>query len=138
LRFPAQAAVAAVPVDSVSRLQFAEVAAAVAARIDPQRTGAWLHNGDFLEGDFQGMDAREIRLGSVLFGNRTIERDRVVAVVLRPLTPKPRPWRVSLRDGSTLRLDQLPLDAGTLTLKASPFSGLRIPASSISEVRWEP
>jgi hypothetical protein len=137
-RFPTNGLMRKLAVDAVSRIQFGEVPADVAARFDPHRTGVWLHNGDFLEGDFQGMDSREIRLGSVLFGNRGVERERVLVLLLRPPSTSQKPWAVLLHDGSTLRLDPMVFESGSVLLKANPFSGLKVPSSRISEIRHLP
>ena len=138
LRFRTNGLLRQLPVDAVARIQFAEIPPELEVKFDPQRAGAWLHNGDFLEGDFQGMDEREVRLGSILFGNRGVERDRVLALVLRSFVPSSKPWGVVLRDGSVLRLDELVLEPGSVSLRATPFNGLKVPMALISELRFLP
>ena len=60
------------------------------------------------------MEANEIKLGSILFGNRTVERERVLAIVLRPIASQPRQWAVRTQKGSVFVLDEVVFEPAAL------------------------
>jgi hypothetical protein len=124
-----------VPVASISRIHLADVQQDVVAKFDPNRTGAWLHNGDFLEGDFLGMDAKQVRLGSILFGNHVVDRDRVLAILIRAPIARARKWNLTLADGSRFFVEKLRIDSTGLAISDSLFGSLRVPWSVLSHLQ---
>ena len=125
------------PTEWVSRIFVTEVPQAILEKLDPTRPGALLHDGDFVEGDFQSIDASELRMSSILFGSHRIKRDRVAAVVLRSLPRSISSWHVITLTGSVFRPTELTSELGVLKLTGLPSGVLRLPATQILEVRRE-
>lgn len=123
---------------AVSRIQLASVSQELQAKLEGNSAGVWLHSGDFVEGEFRGMDATQVRLGSILFGNLTVERERVLAISLRPPSNKPSRWVASLVDGSQLRAELLTMEPDRLRLAHPVLKHLRIPLSSIAQLVRDP
>lgn len=123
---------------AVSRIQLASVPRDLLVKLENSGPGVCLHSGDFVEGEFRGMDAAQVRLGSILFGNLTVERERVLAVLLRPNSNKPSRWILSLTDGSRLRAETLTLLPDALRLSHPILKHLQLPLSALAELVREP
>lgn len=121
-----------IPLASISRIHLADVPQDLVAKFDNERVGAWLHNGDFLEGDFQGMDAKQVRLSSILFGNHVVDRDRVLAILIRPPVARARKWSLTLTDGSRLFAENLMVDTESLKVSDGLLGVVRIPWAQLS------
>ena len=129
---------AKLPVAVLSRIHLADVSQDVVAKFDSERNGAWLHNGDFLEGEFRGMDAKEVRLGSILFGNHVVERDRVLAILIRSPISRARKWSLTLTDGSRFFAEKLIINPSNLSISDPLFGKLLVPWSMLSILQAEP
>ncbi|MBI1842142.1 MAG: hypothetical protein HYR88_15000 [Verrucomicrobia bacterium] len=125
------------PVEWVSRVYLAEIPYAALEKLDPARAGALLHDGDFIEGEFQSLDAAELRMSSILFGNHRVKRERVAAVVLRALPRSGSPWRIATLGGSLFRPSSVAIETGGLKLSGLPSGFLRLPERQLLEARRE-
>lgn len=97
--------------------------------------GVLLTNGDFLEGEFRGVEGRQLKLSSVLFGPRSLGLDQVAAVALRPVAPGPAAFEVRTLDGTRLRAEALAGDAGHLRVHEPVLGPLRMPLEVLAEIR---
>jgi hypothetical protein len=138
LRFPANSVVESVPSDRAARVNLVPLPPKAIEQLANSRAGLLLHNGDFMEGEVRGFDATGIRMSSVLFGNRTVERDRVLAIVYRAATQAAAPWRVVLKDGSTLVADRIRVGAGRIQLLGGAFKGVEMEARELAEIARQP
>ncbi|HAM70621.1 MAG TPA: hypothetical protein DCM86_03145 [Verrucomicrobiales bacterium] len=137
LSFPAGSLLPQLPLEQVARIHLASPPAAIANQFDSQRgAGIWLQNGDFVEGEFRGLTPKEVRLVSVLFGIRSFDRDQVLAIALRPAAPRrsDEAWRITLKDGSTLRVRALEVHPTGIKLVAAPYDGLTLPPDQLFQV----
>lgn len=105
------------------------------APIDSGQRGVLLINGDFLEGEFRGVQGRQLQLSSVLFGLRSLGLDQVATVALRPLAPGPAAFEVHTLDGTRLRAEALVGDAGHLRVQEPGLGPLRVPMEALAEIR---
>jgi hypothetical protein len=100
------------------------------------RAGVLLSNGDFIDGDFRGIEAGCVKINSVLLGQRRYELNRkVAAVLLRDITPRPAPLEVATHDGSLWRPERLAFERDTLVLSTPLLGEWRLPADELLEIR---
>jgi hypothetical protein len=100
------------------------------------RTGLLLANGDFIDGDFRGVEAGHVKISSVLLGQRRHELNRrVAAVLLRDVTPRSVPLEVATHDGSLWRSEHLTFEQDTLVLSTPLLGEWRLPADDLLEIR---
>jgi len=104
--------------------------------LTPGRAGVLMSNGDFIDGDFRGIDAGWVKISSVLLGQRRYELNRkIAAVLLRDVAPRPGSLEVATQDGSLWRTERLAFEKDTLALTTSLLGEWRIPADELLEIR---
>jgi len=120
---------------SVARIYFQPPTPEVEGKLRPGRTGLLLKSNDFIECEFKGISHGKIQVSSVLFGLKSFEPHRVMALALRD--PKPAAARFELRtkSDSCLLLNHFLVDKDRLTIQDPTMSGLQITASELSEIR---
>ena len=112
----------------VARLLFDRFGEADGGQAVPNRPGALLSGGDFLDGEFNGVDKNEVKMGSVLFGIRTYRPGgQVKAVSLRALAPLTTGFTVQTTDGSVWRTPTLKLGAEELVVESPALGTVRLP-----------
>ena len=117
----------------VARLQFQPLD-------DPEsipagRSGVLMATGDFVDGEFLCVSNNRVRLGSVLFGQRSYELNRkVAAVVLRDVTAQAAAFEVKTLDGSVWRARSISVEADALKLDTAFAGSIRIPQSEVREI----
>jgi hypothetical protein len=100
------------------------------------RTGVLLSNGDFIDGDFRGIEAGQVKISSVLLGQRRYDLNRrVAAVLLRDVTPRPAPLEVATHDGSLWRPERLALEEDTLVLSTPLLGEWHLLKDELLEIR---
>ncbi|MFA6545573.1 MAG: PA14 domain-containing protein [Limisphaerales bacterium] len=120
---------------NVARITFQNLSAQRAAKIEPGRAGVLLVNGDFVDGEFKGLERGRVKLSSVLFGLKYFDATyEVVAVVLRGLTPGSPKFRVRTSDGSVLLVKKFSVAADGLTVEDATLRGYRVPAQELVEL----
>ena len=94
-----------------------------------------LGNRDFAEGEFKGFADGKIKLSSVLFGVKSYDADKVVAVILRE--PKPAAARYALRTRyqSLLLVNALRVEKEGVTVLDAALSGFKIPSDELVEIK---
>lgn len=104
--------------------------------LTPGRAGVLMSNGDFVDGDFRGIEAGSVKLSSVLLGQRRYPLNRkVAAVLLRDIGPRPAALEVSTQDGSLLRSERLAFEKDMLVLATPLLGEWRIPPDEVLEIR---
>lgn len=100
------------------------------------RAGVLMSNGDFIDGDFRGIEDGWIKISSVLLGQRRYELNRkVAAVLLRDVTLRPAALEVVTHDGSLWRPERLAFERDTLVLSTPLLGEWRLPADELLEIR---
>ena len=119
----------------VARLLFDRFGEADGGQAVPNRPGALLTGGDFLDGDFNGVDKNEVKMGSVLFGIRTYRPGgQVKAVSLRALAPLTTGFTVQTSDGSVWRTPTLKLGAEELVVESPALGTVRLPWREVQSI----
>jgi hypothetical protein len=107
----------------ISCVIFRELDPEITARIPARRAGLLLKEGDFVEGDFEGMRDGRIILSSVLFGLARFEPVRAaVALVLNDLDPSRPRMILRTHDGSVYYADSVTPERDKLIIK-DPTAG---------------
>jgi hypothetical protein len=100
------------------------------------RTGVLMSNGDFIDGEFRGIEAGSIKISSVLLGQRRYELNRkVAAILLRDAASRPVPLEVIARDGSLWRPDRITSGRDSLVLSTLVLGERRLPVDEVIEIR---
>lgn len=121
---------------NASRIIFQNLSAQRAAKIESGRAGVLLVNGDFVDGDFKGLDRGRVKLSSVLFGLKFFDATyEAVAVILRDPAPGAPTFRVKSSDGSVLLVKKFALAADGLTMEDATLRGYKVPAHELVEIR---
>lgn len=103
------------------------------------RAGLLFSNGDFIDGEFRGIEAGQVTISSVLLGQRRYELNRKVAAVrLREVTPSPALFEVATLDGSLWRSERIAFEKDALVLATPWFGEWRVPADELLEIRRHP
>ncbi len=104
------------------------------------RTGLFLKNGDFFEGDFRSIKDRSLVVSSVLFGRRTFRTDNsdAAALVLNDFAPAPARYEIRLLDGSTLRSNAARSQGNAIVVTETMLGEMRLPAKDLVEIRRAP
>ena len=121
---------------NVARIIFQNLSAQRAAKIEPGRAGILLVNGDFVDGEFKGLDRGRVKMSSVLFGLKFFDANyEVVAVLLRDPAPGAPTFRVKASDGSVLLTKKISVAADWLTIEDATLRGYRVPAHELVELK---
>ena len=121
---------------NAARIVFQNLSAQRAAKLEPGRAGVLLVNGDFVDGDFKGLDRGRVKLSSVLFGLKFFDATyEVVAVILRDPAPGAPTFRVKASDGSVLLVKKFAVAADGLTIEDATLRGYKVPAQELVELK---
>ena len=124
-----------VPLNEVARIVCQPLPRTAAARVNSNRPGVLLANGDFVEGEFEGMEGARVTIKSVLFGLRTYNMmQQVSAIILREPESAPAVSEVQLRDQSILFTSDMQLEPGAVILGGKLFAGIRIDENEIQSL----
>lgn len=101
------------------------------------KSGLFLSNGDFLESEFDGLKDGNLRLTSILFGQRmfSLEKPEPLALVLNKPVPDNAAAEVVLVDGSVLKAKSLRMDGQRWMVQDSALGQLSIQERQIAEIR---
>ena len=117
---------------NVARILCQPLAPGLASRLVPGRTGVLLTKGDFVDGEFRGLERGKVSVSSVLFGTRSFDaRTEVMAVVLHEVGADRSTFEVRLADRSRIHPSLLTLEPEALKLEDSILGSLRLPFPSV-------
>jgi len=119
---------------------FGPVSQAAALRLrtgSRQRTGVILSRGEFIEGDVLSITNNQVRLKTLLFGEKsyTCGSAAQAVIIQKPGRVRER-WRVQLRNGTECMLTRLQWKDGKLIANKSPFRNVPIAPEEIAEVAF--
>jgi hypothetical protein len=121
LRFQGVFSKQSLPLAKVARIHVQPLGSEMAAALPKGRPGVLLRNGDFIDGDFAGIENGRVKITSVLFGNRTFDMAKdVVAIVLRGNEPPMWRYSVSARDGTALYGQSMVIEPKQIAITGAP------------------
>lgn len=121
---------------NAARLQFREVSLSMLQHVPPARSGVLLRQGNFIDGEFRGLQGNRVQISSVLLGTRSYEVEReALAVILRGVEVDSDLWEVQLRDGTVLRAAEITVAPEGLMACEELLGPLRIPFNALAALR---
>jgi hypothetical protein len=105
-------------------------------RIVPGRAGVLLSTGDFVDGDFRGLENGRVKVSSVLFGLRSFDAGKeVIAVSLRDPGKLTNAIEVQLRDQTVIQSAAVRVEPGRVIIQESALGTLRIAEDELNSIR---
>ena len=127
------------PLNAISRLDFQWVPYRYSSFLNEARPGVLLANGDFIEGEFKGIEDNHALVSSVLIGMRSYDINQdVLSVVLRRPAQKPYAFEVSTVDGSRWLATDLQFARDEIIVRDTALGTCRLPIYELAEIRRFP
>ena len=121
---------------NVSRLLLEPRAETQVTRLRPERPGALLANGDFVDGELLAGEPGRLRISSVLFGIRSYSAEgSVLAVHLREVAEAGAEFEIHSADGSRLLVNQVELRADGIGGRERNAGEFLLRGADVSELR---
>jgi hypothetical protein len=121
---------------NVGRILCQPLSKSMEARILPGRAGVLLAKGDFVDGDFAGVENGRVKISSILFGIRSYDAAKeVLAVALRDVSAGSAPYEVRLQDSSSLQVRSISFEKDGLLVQDPVLGAARIPVADLSAVQ---
>lgn len=125
-----------VSVLNLARIDFVPLTPELRSRLDPERVGALLVDGDFLDGSLRGVATNSVTMSSLLFGFRQFAVGSEVGFVqFAPVETVEEPYHVTLVDGSDLRVRTLELRPGAVRVESPLLGSLVLPEERVRQIR---
>lgn len=118
-----------------ARLIFQPIREQNEAAIQRGRAGVLLRNGDFVEGEFHGLQGGEIEIRSVILGAKKIGVGLAVAVILRDVRPAAAKYEIRTRHGGIYRTAAPRLQQDALMISDAALPRLTLAAGEIVEIK---
>lgn len=123
---------------NVARLYLQPLAARITEKIPAGRKGVLLANGDFVDGEFKGIEGGRVTVSSVLFGLQAYPLPEVLAVALRD-APRAPPvgtlLRVGLPSGALLHAKTIVVRNGAVVVEDPSVGTVLLPADDLRELK---
>lgn len=123
---------------NVARLYLQPLASRTVEKIPAGRKGVLLANGDFVDGEFKGIEGGRVIISSVLFGLQAHPLPEVLAVAIRdaPRTPPVGVLlRVGLLSGALLHAKTLAVRNGAVIVEDPSVGTVTLPADDLRELK---
>ena len=121
-----------IPARDLARIICQPVPQSLSAKLQPERPGVLLANGDFLEGEFRSLEGNRVQIDSVLFGLRTFDTaQQVLAIVLRPLESASGAYELHLKDQSIFSTETVEIEDGKLALTDRLLGKVSLPQADL-------
>lgn len=125
-----------VPLRAISRMMFQWVPIDPVVASHYERTGVWLANGEFLEGDLRAVEDGKVRISSVLYGQRSFDASsEVVLVALQKRESRPARYEVKTVTGSVWRAQSIAFKDNELIFKEPVLGEMNLPIHQIAAIR---
>ena len=106
------------------------------ARFVPGRPGVLLSKGDFVDGDFRGLENGRVKFSSILFGLRTYDaKKEVLAVSLHDTAGPAASFEIRLQDQTLVHSGNIRFERDQLTVQEAALGVVRIPPGEVAEIR---
>lgn len=123
----------------ISRIDFQWVPYRYSPFLNEARPGILLANGDYIEGEFKGVQDYSAIMSSVLMGVRSYDLNQdVLCIVLRPPAQKAHSYEVSTVDGSRWIATDLQIGRNEVILQDTALGTWRLPIYELAEIRRFP
>lgn len=124
-----------VSVLNVARVEFVPSTPELEARLEPDRQGLVLTDGDFLEGTVRSVATNVVTMSSLLLGFRRFPAgSEAAAIQLGAVTPDEAPFRIRTRNGSELRARRVEAGEGTLRAESPLLGALTLRGEEIVSI----
>jgi hypothetical protein len=121
---------------NVARILCQPLSKAMEARIVPGRAGVLLDKGDFVDGNFLGIEDGQVKVSSILFGTRSFDaKKEVLAVALHDVSPAPANYEIRLRDQSLLPAAAVTFGRDALVVQDSILGMVQLPAGELALIQ---
>jgi hypothetical protein len=121
---------------NVARIICQPLSKAMEARLVPGRPGVLLARGDFVDGEFRGIEDGQVKVSSILFGTRSFDaKKEVLAIALHEISPAPANYEVQLRDDSLLPAGAVTFERDALVIHDSILGTVRLSADGLAVLR---
>ena len=121
-----------------ARLTFSPITADVLAALPRNRAGLVLANKDFIEGDFRGVKQGKVQIYSVLFGLKTFDVQKVIAVILRDSKPAGARFELVTKNEWRLLVPDFTIQPDGVQIQGGILSGLKISREELVEIKTNP
>jgi hypothetical protein len=124
---------------NVARIEFVPTTPELEARLESDRPGLVLTDGDFLEGTVRSVATNVVTMSSLLLGFRRFPAGSEAATIqVGALTPEEAPYRVRTRNGSELRARRIEAVPSGLRVESPLLGSLTLRSEEIASVRRGP
>ncbi len=122
---------------NVARIEYLPLTSDGESRLEPDRPGLLLADGDFLDGSLRGIGTNGVvTWNSLIFGFRRFAAGTEAAAIhLGMAEAEDAPYRVGLRNGSDLRARRLELISGAVRVESPLLGSLALPATQVKTIR---
>lgn len=125
-----------VSVLNLARIEFVPLTSDLVARLEPERPGLLLVDGDFIDGPLRAMATNTVTINSLLFGFRRFPAgSEVAAVQFGELAPEEVGFHVELFNGSEILARTLTPGTEALRAEAPKLGALEVPFAEIRSLR---
>ena len=123
----------------VARIICQPMPKAMESRITAHRPGVLLAKGDYVDGEFRGLENGRVKLSSVLFGTRSFDTQKeVLAIVLREVAPEPASHEILLRDQSSLPCGSVVFERDSVVATVPPLGSMRFSDAELATLKRRP
>lgn len=120
---------------NVARVEFIPVTPELETRIEPDRAGALLVDGDFLESSLRRIVTNQVTMSSLLLGYRGFAAGSEVGVIqLGPVEPTESIYQVELRNGSDFRADAIELEPDVLRARSPQLGSIVVKPGEVRRI----
>ncbi|MGF1485050.1 MAG: NPCBM/NEW2 domain-containing protein [Opitutales bacterium] len=123
------------PAEAVARLNFNANLFGENPVVPDGTTGVVLKDGNFIEGDYQGVDENQVELHSVIFGPRRFPVNGIQGVVLQDHATASSQWIVAGKDGSQYLANKLSIEGSQLRLEDLSIGSVTLPYDEIALIK---
>jgi hypothetical protein len=126
-----------IPQRSIANVLFQWLPSRFSSLLNSGKKGVLLTNGEFVEGDFMGIENGKLILSSVLFGIKFYRMDdELIALVLQKPSKAKNLVEVRTTDGSAWTGTGMEIADNEIVLKESALGKHSIPIYDLAGVRW--
>ncbi len=121
---------------NLARIEYVPLTPEMQERVEPDRPGVLLVDGDFLDGGLRSIVTNTVTVSSLLHGFRSFAAGSEVAwLQVGAVEPEDAAFRVVLRNGSELRARRVELGTNTLRAESPLLGALTLARDDIRAVR---
>lgn len=125
-----------VSVLNLARIEFAPLSSELVGRLEPDRPGVLMTDGDFVDGQLRSMATNTVTVSSLLFGFRRFQAgSEVAAVQFGEVAPEDVGYRLELNNGSELLVRKLTVSPTTIRAEAPKLGTIDFALGDLRSLR---